>query len=305
MIHCPKDRSINVTYLEASVDSVWQAVATPNGSNRYLTDRVNTTGDADEPRAGDRLTLFYGDITNHAVVLEVEHKRRFVLADSYESMAPDGTVDPFCVRTVYTFEEEEDFTKLTLEVQGFADNTHGQWFRECLEMGWRRSLANLKSVLELGMDLRTELFSYPRLGVTNCTVNEEQSEATGIGEGEGNYLLDVFPGGPAEEAGLRCGDVITAIGAVPVPDYRTFVRAISSYYGKRKPVEIEYCRGGEACRVIADVSIDRMFTGLIEGTAEAQELERIRRKQMSGERSASGAIWRTSKEGASSHEGIC
>src|SRR5690606_20028055 len=126
----------------------------------------------------------------------------------------------------------------------FTDDTRGGWFRECLEMGWRRSLMNLKSVLELGMDLRTEMFSYPRLGVTNCTVNEEQAKETGVPAERGNYLLAVFPYGPAERCGLKQGDVMTAIGGVPVPDYSTFVRVISRHYGSKEPVAITYVRDG-------------------------------------------------------------
>ncbi|PZD95307.1 hypothetical protein DNH61_12205 [Paenibacillus sambharensis] len=302
MIECPKDRSVNMTYIEAPLEMVWQAVATPHGSDCYLTNRVETTGDADHAKAGDRLTLYYGDITNRAYVMEVEPLKRFVLADAYESMAPDGTVDPFRVRTTYTFEAEGSFTKLVLEVMGFADNTHGQWFRECLEMGWRRSLANLKSVLELGMDLRTELFSYPRLGITNCTVNAEQGIRTGVREGQGNYLLDVFPGGPAQEAGLQAGDVIVAIDGVQVPDYRTYVKTISRYYGLNKLIEITYIRAGKECRAHVNASIEDQFTGLIEGGADMQELEKARRQQIANERSASGLIWSTNKEGATTYD---
>lgn len=302
MIECPRDRSINITYVEAPIERVWRAVATPNGSNSYLTDRVDTTGDPDMPHVGDRLTLYYGDIINRAVILEVKPWHTFILADAYESMAPDGTIDPFHVKTSYIFKSEGVFTKMILTVEGYADNTHGQWFRECLEMGWRRSLANLKGVLELGMDLRTELFSYPRLGITNCTVNASQSKETGVPPGEGNYLLDVFPSGPAEVAGLCPGDVITAVGDVPVRNYRSYVRAISRYYGASEPVDVIYIRDGNERNAQVAVSIDRMFTGLIEGTDESLEIERARRQRIASERSASGAIWRTAGEEAATNE---
>ncbi len=292
MLDCPKDRSINITYLEAPIEQVWRAVVTPKGSNSYLTDQVLTSGDPNDPRAGDRYTLYYGDITNKAVIEHCEPYNLFILADNYESMAPDGTIDPFPVRTAYRFESQGAYTKLVLEVEGFQPDTHGQWFRECLEMGWRRSLMNLKSVLELGMDLRTELFSYPRLGVTNCTVNDEQDKETSVQAGQGNYLLYVFPGGPAERGGLRQKDVITAIGNVAVPNYGAFVRAISRYYASKEPVAFTYMRDGEEREVLLDLTIDRMFTGLIEGTDSGQEAERKRRQRIADQRSASGSIWR-------------
>ncbi|GEM_PF-2986067 len=292
MIDCPKDRSINIILLEAPIDQVWWSIVTPSGSNSYLTDQVITTGIYDEPKLKDRYTLYYGDIINHAEIMDIVHGERFILSDRYESMAPDGSVHPYHVRTEYTMEQYGAFTRLKIEVIGHEQDTYGQWFRECLEMGWRRSLMNLKSVLELGMDLRTELFSYPRLGVTNCTVNEVQHAETGVASGQGNYLLDVFPNSPADQAGLQPGDVILAMDDIAVPYYASFVRVISRYYGKKQPVKITFVRSGETHHVQADFSLDRMFTGLIEGTDEGQRLEQERRKLLSQQRSASGALWK-------------
>jgi hypothetical protein len=287
MIACALDRTINITYLEASLEQVWLAVATIEGSNRYLTDVASTsTGSHSAPQVGDKYTLFYGDIVNETTVTHCDRLKLFALSDSYRSMAPDGSIDPFQVKTCFILEPYEQFVKLTLEVTGFSENTFGQWFRECLEMGWRRSLMNLKSVLELGLDLRTELFSFPRLGVTNCTVNEEQSCETGVAVGGGNYLLQVFPGGPADHGGLQAGDVVIAFDDVPVRDYAEFVRVISTYYSWKEPVRISYVREGKGLELSVDLSIDSVFTGLIEGNDTSQIAEREKRVRLAKRRVA-------------------
>lgn len=291
MISCSTDRTINITYLEASLEDVWWSIATPAGNNSYLTYTAETTGSPSEPKVGDQYTLCYGDITNYPVVIECEYLKTFAISDSYQSIAPDGNVEYFNVSTKFQLEQENQFVKLTLEVVGFTTDTHGQWFRECLEMGWRRSLMNLKSVLELGMDLRTEMFSYPRIGVVNCTVNEDQSRETGVPTGQGNYLMEIFPNSPAQLAGLLKGDVIVSLDHRSTPNYGEFVRAISSYYSKNNPVRIGYVRNGERYETLANLSLEDTFTGLVSLEGTSFEEVRLKREQLAKQRSASGALW--------------
>ncbi|UFJ42394.1 PDZ domain-containing protein [Brevibacillus humidisoli] len=291
MIKTTSDRTINITYLEAPLEQVWWSIATPSGSNSYLTDKVETSGAYDQPQVGDRYTLYYGDIVNYATVVACEPHRLFVLSDTYQSMAPDGTIQTFLVKTSYSMEPVGSFVKLTIEVAGFSHDLMGQWLRECLEMGWRRSLMNLKSVLELGLDLRAEMFSYPRMGIANCTVTQEQALQAGVEAGKGNYLMEVFPNSPAAEAGLERGDVIVRIDDTPIGDYASFVRAISRYYGKRAPVRIGYVREGAYRETEANLSIEDRFTGLVDPDILGfEELQAIRRR-MAAQRSASGALW--------------
>ncbi len=292
MIECPADRSVNVTYLEAPLEKVWWSVATPSGSNSYLTFYGTTSGIDGEPKAGDRYSLNYGDINNETTIVFCDPPKRISLSDRYESMDPDGQMRTYRVQTSYLLEREGAFTKLTLTVAGFEPTTHGQWFRECLEMGWRRSLMNLKSVLELGLDLRTEMFSFPRMGVVNCTINGQQSKETSVPVGEGNYLMDVFPHSPADDAGLRKGDVLISIGGQPVRNYREFVRTVSSYYGKKAQPPVEYVRDGKKQTTSVLFSIEDTFTGLVD--IEHTPLEEIQKKreQLARQRSASGQMWK-------------
>ncbi|WP_262383078.1 PDZ domain-containing protein [Bacillus infantis] len=287
----PKESSVNTTFIESSLEKVWWSIATPEGMNSYLTYTAETTGLVEEPKVGDEYTLCYGDIINNSKVVECEPLKIFTLLDSYESIAPDGSVDKFYVKTRFHLEVVGTFVKIQLAVVGFKEDTHGQWFRECLEMGWRRSLMNLKSVLELGMDLRTEMFSYPRLGIVNCTVNEEQSTASKVPAGEGNFLLEVFPNSPAFEAGLKKGDVIVALDGVGTPTYEEFVKVISSYYSKETDVSISYYREGQEFTTIAKLSIEDIFTGLVKLEGTSFDEVKTKREKLARQRSASGSLW--------------
>ncbi|MDQ4067900.1 MAG: trypsin-like peptidase domain-containing protein, partial [Actinomycetota bacterium] len=50
------------------------------------------------------------------------------------------------------------------------------------------------------------------LGVTTTTLNEASRDRLGLASGTGAYVMSVGPGTPADVAGLRAGDVITAVG---------------------------------------------------------------------------------------------
>jgi putative serine protease PepD len=54
--------------------------------------------------------------------------------------------------------------------------------------------------------------------------------ATGDGTTNGAALSSVASGGPAEQAGLRAGDVITAIGGTAIGDSTDLVAAIASHH---------------------------------------------------------------------------
>jgi len=292
MIPCSLDRTINITYIEASLEEVWHAIATPEGMNTYLTYKAEKTGDPHEIHAGDQYHLCYGDIINRPTVTESVHLHRFSVKDCYESIAPDGQTEYFNVQTTFHLEQDGTFVKITLTVTGFGDDIHGQWFRECLEMGWRRSLMNLKSVLELGMDLRAEMFSYPRLGVVNCSLRKELSIETGVEEDTGNYLMEVFPNGPAQLAGLKPGDVITHLDDAATRNYSEFVRVISSYFGKNGDVKLRYIRDGQTYETNVKLSLEETFTGLVDVETESLDEIRHKREKLAMQRSASGSLWK-------------
>ena len=81
------------------------------------------------------------------------------------------------------------------------------------------------------------------LGVTTTTLNDANRERLGVSTGTGAYVMSVGPGTPAEGAGLRAGDVITAVDG----DKVTSSDQLGSAIRKHRPgdrVDVTWQRGG-------------------------------------------------------------
>jgi serine protease Do len=74
--------------------------------------------------------------------------------------------------------------------------------------------------------------------------NEELANHLGIKTGHGVIVTQVFADGPAGKAGLKEGDVITALGGKPVKDMRSLQGAVA-VLSKGKPVELSVIRDGK------------------------------------------------------------
>ena len=70
------------------------------------------------------------------------------------------------------------------------------------------------------------------LGMKIQTVNADMSEALKIPMQSGAIIAEVTPGSPADEAGLKVGDIIQAFADEQVIDYRVLNRAVSMAIGK-------------------------------------------------------------------------
>ncbi|MGQ9887652.1 MAG: PDZ domain-containing protein [Aggregatilineales bacterium] len=71
--------------------------------------------------------------------------------------------------------------------------------------------------------------SGPRLGVAFQTLNAEIAAEKGLNVTEGALIVEVAPNSPAERAGLRAGDVVTAVDGDPVDARRTLAARLLPY----------------------------------------------------------------------------
>ena len=67
-----------------------------------------------------------------------------------------------------------------------------------------------------------------QLGVTVAKAGSEPAKRLGVKESKGIVIAQIGPGGPADRAGLRAGDVITALNGTEVNDINTFRNQVAS-----------------------------------------------------------------------------
>ena len=83
------------------------------------------------------------------------------------------------------------------------------------------------------------------LGVNLRSIDRQIAQAQNLNVNEGAGLDRVEPGTPAEQAGLRTGDVITKIGDQTIRNAGDVSNALARYRSGQK-VNVEYVRGQEA-----------------------------------------------------------
>ena len=89
-----------------------------------------------------------------------------------------------------------------------------------------------------------------QLGVIVLRIPSEEASKLGVNEGPGVVVYEVQPGGGADRAGLRKGDVITAMNGTPVTDPNSFRNAIAGT-GPGTEVTLTVKRGGAERQVRA------------------------------------------------------
>ena len=88
------------------------------------------------------------------------------------------------------------------------------------------------------------------LGVTVVKLNSEPARELGIKETKGVGVAQVLPGGPAERAGLKKGDVITGFNGVEINDPNVFRNLVAST-APGSAVTLNIFRGGREMQVSA------------------------------------------------------
>jgi Do/DeqQ family serine protease len=76
--------------------------------------------------------------------------------------------------------------------------------------------ANLVKVFLTSADAGVKSFERPYVGATFDAVTSEVADALGLAKARGAIVVKVTDGGPAAKAGLKAGQVVTAVDGVPV-----------------------------------------------------------------------------------------
>jgi putative serine protease PepD len=90
--------------------------------------------------------------------------------------------------------------------------------------------------------INTGRASHPYVGVNASDADENSSSA--VSSGSGARILSLVPGGPADQAGLRTGDVVTKLADRKVTDVNSLIAAVRSH-AVGDQVTVTYTRNGE------------------------------------------------------------
>jgi uncharacterized protein YndB with AHSA1/START domain len=163
--------------------------------------------------------------------------------DALYAVTWQGTNEPAETTVTFSLTATRGGTRVDVNHSGFGRGK--KWTPAVRESrkGWALGLQNLKHLVETGIDLREA--SRPMLGINlGQSLSPELISKKGIDTQTGVYLDGVIDGLSAQAAGMKEGDVITAVGGKPVPDYFALVSVMQGYKAGDR-VEVNFVRGKE------------------------------------------------------------
>ena len=163
-----------------------------------------------------------------------------------------GRLETAVTRVTFTLEPTDGGTNLTLVHSELPAGEDAAEMRQGLKEGWEAGLANLKSVLETGLDKR--LYDQAFLGILIAgLVTAEQASEMGIDAEGGVRLNGTMAGTGAAAAGLAGEDIIVDMGGSATKDFPTLQAAIRPYRSGDS-VKVTYYRAGERKQAVMTLS---------------------------------------------------
>ncbi|HEV7883064.1 MAG TPA: SRPBCC domain-containing protein [Solirubrobacteraceae bacterium] len=195
--------------IAAPPERVWNALTQPGELNRWET----TEAHLDLRTGGDFLYVFAYGPPRPGTFLALDPPRRMVQLN----FVYNGDRN-FRYINALTLTGTPEGTVVDVLVEGFGDDEVERWLCESMDLGWEGDLQLLKIWIEEGRDARPDIWPGLYLGIAYL------SAPTG-----GIKVREVFPGTPANEAGIAPGDLLTALGGEPISDFRGFRSLLGQY----------------------------------------------------------------------------
>jgi uncharacterized protein YndB with AHSA1/START domain len=158
-----------------------------------------------------------------------------------------GDGDPAETRVEFALEKARAGSHVLLSHSGMRASK--EWKQPVAEMekGWDRSLENLKSVIETGIDLR--IARRPFLGIGFEDVTPERAEREKLPVHPGIRITEVVPDSGAAKAGLQRNDIMIEIGKRAIANGAGLLSALEAHsagetvdiriYRNRKPRKVK------------------------------------------------------------------
>jgi uncharacterized protein YndB with AHSA1/START domain len=208
---------------------VWDVLVTPEERNKY----VCTENQADVRPGGAFVEVFEYGPARAGIFLVVERPHRLV----QENFVFDRGVS-HRYYNAFTLTDHIGGTSVRIDVEGFQKNDSEDWLREGMDFAWRIELQVLKAFVEDGEDIRPRVWKGVLIGLRFVTAS------TGGGDVGGVRVIDVIRGTPADQAGVRNADVISAVNGESVRDFREFREQIGAF-APRDSATFTIWRSGE------------------------------------------------------------
>lgn len=226
--------------IEAAPTAVYYALTNGAAMREWL-----CTNSQVSTRVGGRLYLYW--------------QQGYYAAGEFQKLEQDeaivytwqGKNEPIVSTVTFTLEPEADGTKVKLVHSDVPAGEEAADMRQSLTEGWEAGLANLKAVLETGLDKR--VYDQAFLGILIAgQVTAEQAEELGI-EAEGGIRINgTMAQTGAAAAGLQANDVIVDMGGNVTKDFNSLREAIRPYRAGDS-VKVTYYRDGERKQVVMNL----------------------------------------------------
>ncbi|MFI7706126.1 SRPBCC domain-containing protein [Nonomuraea sp. NPDC049480] len=181
--------------LDLRVEQAWQVFTTPD----YLEAWLGTIVECDI-RPGGRIRF---TIPGHGELIwsieQAEEHKRLVWLE------PPAAV-PSERRTTVTFKETAKGTRVRIQEAGFGESDAWRGHLDGTRHGWTQNLAGLHLYLRTGV-------KFDRMNTFRADLGAHLVDTPA-----GPEVVSVAPGGFADQAVLRSGDIVVRLGAAPVFD---------------------------------------------------------------------------------------
>lgn len=123
-----------------------------------------------------------------------------------------------------------------------------------------------------------EKVTHAYIGVSCSTVNAQNAQANHLSVNQGAYVAEIAEGGPAEDAGIKVGDIVTKIGDYNVESADGLILAVRSY-AVGDTVDVVLVRDGKEQTVSVTLGSDEKLQEEQEELARQQQEEYERQQK--------------------------
>jgi len=122
-------------------------------------------------------------------------------------------------------------------------------------------------------------YSKPKLGIMIQDLNDQLGEYFGVKDGKGVLITEVIEDSPAEEAGLKAGDVVVGIDNLPVENINDLLK-VTSEKEKGDRVELKVLRDKRTQKFNLEIKEDESFSKFYSDIEKMKILPKIEKLEI-------------------------